>query len=110
MRINAGRLTRRVRLLRPAIALDADGAPMNGFSAAGDRWAARLKYTARLLDRDAQRQTVAGVGLLLRLDSLTAQIDARWRIRLDGQELAITGLEADPEDGSLIITGAHPEP
>jgi head-tail adaptor len=108
VRISAGLLDRRVTLLAPVSTLDAMGGPVETYQEAGKRWCSRLRYDPRGVDRDAQRQTAAGVNLLLRLDSLTDTITSKWRVVFDGQELEIAGLERTPADGSLIISGQQP--
>ncbi len=108
MRISAGLLNRRCVLLEPTAGLDANGGPTLSYAAAGGRWCSRLRWAPTEAERDAQRQTAAAVQLLLRLDALTQTITTKWRVQIDGQELQIIGLDAAPEDGSLIITGQQP--
>lgn len=108
MRISAGRLTRRVTLLEPTHGTDAAGGPTLTYADAGGRWCQQIQYAPVAEEREAQRQTAARVRLLLRLDSLTMALTTDWRVRFEGEELQIAGLERAPEDGSLILSGEQP--
>ena len=108
MKISAGLLNRRCVLLAPTAGVDASGGPTLTYADAGGRWCSRLRWAPTEAERDAQRQTAASVQLVLRLDAVTRTVTTKWRVTFDGQELQIIGLDAAPEDGSLIITGQQP--
>lgn len=108
MRIQAGRLRDRVELLRPTPAKDELGGPITSYAVAATRWCARVRFTPVSEDRESQRQTAAQVNLLMRLDAETAAMTTDWRLRFEGQDLQVSGLERDGANGSLIVTGQQP--
>lgn len=109
MRISAGRLDRKVVFLAPTATKDASGGPVTAYAETFTRMATRLKFAPTEDEREPQRQTVAAINLLVRLDTKTRDVTTEWRVRFDGQDLEISGLEATPRDGSLQITGTVPQ-
>lgn len=103
MRIDAGRLDRRMTLMQPTQSKDAMGAPTISYAEAGKRWCGRLRFDPSEIGRDGQRKAVARVDLLLRLDSLTKTIGATWRCVFDGATLEVEGVDREPHDGSVIL-------
>ena len=108
MRISAGLLTERVTLLEPQASTDAFGGPLVTYTEVDRRWASKVRYQPSEVERDPQRQTVASVNLLLRLDNLARRITTKWRLIYEGNELEIVGLDASKADGSLVISGRLP--
>lgn len=109
MKISAGRLDRRAILLRPDPTTSAMGAPVTAYTAVEARWCERLKFVPSVLARDPQRQAVAAIDLLFRLDALTTLITTEWRLRMDGADMVIIGVNTEPVDGSVIVTCTAPK-
>lgn len=104
MKIDAGRLNRRVTPLRPTQTLTESGAPLVTFDQQRERWCSRLRFVPVAEEREPQRQANASVQLLLRLDAETRPITTEWRVRFDGAEMLVAGVDSEPSDGSLILT------
>jgi head-tail adaptor len=91
--IQAGRLDRRVTLLRPGATVD------DGYSAApgppevaGRRWASVRAARGGEGFESAQREGRRLLSFWLRWDRLTATIDASWEIEHDGRRHQVTGV------------------
>jgi head-tail adaptor len=108
VKISAGRLDDRVTFLEPQASTDAFGGPLVTYTPAGTRWASRVRYQPSEVERDPQRQTVAAVNLLVRLDALARRVTTKWRVLYDGEELEIAGLDRSSADGSLVVSGRLP--
>lgn len=104
MQIIAGRLNRRVELLRPTQGQTDSGAPLTSFVADGFRSCARLRWNPTADELEPQRQATAAVTLLLRRDTLTRQITTEWRLMFEGALMQVDGVDAEPADGSLVLT------
>lgn len=96
MRIDAGRLNRRVKLLRPTQALTESGAPVVSYAEAFERWCSRLYFAPAVDEREPQRQASAAVRLLMRLDAEPTLWDAGIRLMQAG----------NPEGWQAIVDAA----
>lgn len=104
MRIDSGRLNGRVKLLRPEPGLTDAGSPVTNYHLFRERWCRRLRWAAAAAELEPQRQAVADVRLLLRLDADTAQITTEWRLEFQGALLSVNGVDNEPADGSQVLT------
>jgi head-tail adaptor len=103
VKIAAGRLDRRVSVLRPTTSINAIGESVEIFAEAGKRWVALLSLSPAEVEREQTPGSRASTKLLMRLDSLTRQIGVRWRVTLDGVVYNVIGTDATPRDGSVML-------
>lgn len=109
MQIRAGQLRDRVTLLRPTQGVDAQGGAVVTYAPSGERWARRLRFAPTDLEREGQRQGVAQISLLMRLDSETAEVTTEWRVLFEGQPLQVDGVDRRREHGSIVLSGTAPQ-
>lgn len=104
--MQAGKLDRRVTLLRPVAPVD-DGYTVesSGFEIAGERWARYVPAIASELYQHGAKDGQFPAVFDIRSCSLTRTIDATWRIRFDGRDYRVIGLaEASRNDIIRIST------
>lgn len=108
--LEAGKLDRRVTLLRSTTTTDDFGGEVHAWEEAGKVWASKQDV------RDAERYSAAETGATVttrfqvRSSSLTRSIDARWRLQCDGLEYEIDAVkEIGRREGVEITAAARAE-
>jgi head-tail adaptor len=100
----AGRLDRRVTLLRPVEVQNAlSGEVTLTYEEAGGRFAQRLAYQPRAQSNDAQLLTEAQTSIVMRLDRLTRTIGPCWRVRMDARTFEVLDADSDPRAGTVRV-------
>jgi head-tail adaptor len=104
MKIEPGRLDRRVTLLEPVTMRNPDnGEATTDWLNRGLRWASVLRLLPTDMANEEQLIAKASAKLLMYLDSVTRQVGPTWQVRYDGTTYDVVGTDPTPRDGSVLV-------
>lgn len=106
--MEAGKLDRRITLLRYGETLDEWNQPTDGWTNLGKRWASKQDVSDGEKLRAAQIGATVTTRFQVRWDSLTKTLTAADRIEYDGVTYAISGTKELGRREGIEITAARP--